>query len=511
MTRVERSARMEAILTGSARHDRLGRRAVHGSAVSIVGQMVRTAIQISGIAILARLLVPGDFGLIAMAMTVTGFVGMFSDLGLSAATVQRSELTQRLVSTLLFLNILAGLSFMLVTWLLAPVAALVFGDGRVLAVTMVMGIAIPITAAGAQHAALLNRSMNWVRMQVATLSGHASGLAAAVIAILVFDAGYWGIVAQTLTAACVTSAIYWLSTGWRPDRVLDWRGAQRELGFGLHLTGFNFLNYFHRQLDNGLIGWRWGATELGFYSRGYSLFYIVQVVCSTPISNVLMPVLSRSRHNAGLWRMNVLDAGSGVALTNGLFGMLLVSLSSSLVGIVLGPGWSRSAEILLYLSPVVLISSQSVLGAVFIARGDSRGLLRSATISVALYVIGFVVALPFGAPAVAASYAINNLLSVSLTIYMAFKADAVRPREYLQATLPFQLVGVAIATVVHALVPGATDGLGIVGVITWGAGLALAYGALVACIIWFDPHFVRLKGRILSFASGHLPSRTGSK
>src|ERR1700732_298835 len=114
----------------------LGRRTAWGGAVAVGAQITRFALQLVSSAIMARLLAPEDFGLVAMAAAITGFVGIFADLGLSVATVQRKELDQDTVSALFLVNLGVGFLFMIMAFAAAPVAAWGFGDERVQWVVM---------------------------------------------------------------------------------------------------------------------------------------------------------------------------------------------------------------------------------------------------------------------------------------------------------------------------------------------------------------------------------------
>ena len=142
----------------------IGRRAASGGAIAVAAQIVKLLVQFGTLAVMARLLLPADFGLVAMATTVTLFVGLFTDFGLSAATVQRAEIDHGTVSALFYINVATGAALMLLAIAAAPLAAWGFGDPRVSPVVMALAAQIPFVAATAQHNALLRRGMRWVTL-----------------------------------------------------------------------------------------------------------------------------------------------------------------------------------------------------------------------------------------------------------------------------------------------------------------------------------------------------------
>jgi PST family polysaccharide transporter len=499
MSREERNQRT---LEAASDLDRLGRRAAHGSVISFAAHAGRMIVAIGGSAILARLLDPSYFGLIAMATTVTAFVGLFTDLGLSAATVQRHTISQSLISTLLLLNVAAGLGLMALAAALAPASAWFFDDQRLTLLTICLSLSIPITAAGAQHGALLARAMRWIPMQTSTLLGQAAGVIAAVLLIYFGDIGYWGLVVQQLVAATVSTVFLWMVCDWRPSFSANIRNAIDEIRFGAGLTTFSFINYFHRQLDNLLIGWRWGATELGYYNRAYNLFYAFQSFFSIPINSVLMPLLSRSKNDKAAWRDNFLHSVTVIAFGNGLIGTIFICCGSALVYILYGLRWGEAAEVLFRLAPTILISGNFALGTLFMARGDSRGLLRSAILNTILYALGFLIAVNHGAQSMAMAYSIVTAITVPLTVYLALKGDNISQFDYYRATLPFTLCGALIVAGWFWLVPDGNEPVAFSVLVMRTTLIGCAYLAVALCVLMWDPALASLRARIFGQLRG---------
>jgi polysaccharide transporter, PST family len=409
----------------------LSKSAMRGGAIAFGAHLGKLAIHITGAVIMARLLTPADFGLIAMAATVTAFVGLFTDMGLSAATIQRSNVSQELVSTLFFVNLGAGLLLMLFAFASAPVAAWGFGDPRITWLVMALATALPVSAATAQHNALLVRAMRWGPVQISGLAGQVAGLFVAVVMAWVANLGYWSLVGQVVTSAITSFLLSWIFCDWRPSWIKGWRSARAEIGYGLNISGFNFLNYFHRQFDNILIGWRWGPIELGYYSRAYNLLILPITLINNSMGQISVPILSKLKDTPEEWNKAFLQmtavtsfAGVGVCI------LLLVG-ADPIIRILLGEQWTAVIEIFRFLSlSSVLMTVANSCGWIFVSLGKTKQYLRWALFSGPLYVLSFAIGLPWKASGVALSYAIAVIVIAPLYIVFALRQTSLRKRQF---------------------------------------------------------------------------------
>ena len=421
----------------------LGSRTARGGAIGIASQGARIGLQIATSVVMARLLSPQDFGLVAMAATVTSFVGLFTDFGLSAATVQRREIDQETVSMLFFINIALGILLMLAAFAAAPLASEAFGDRRVLWITMAIAASLPVNAAGAQHTALLQRGMRWVHLQ---WTGIAAQLVAALIAIGLASSGigYWALVAQTWTSALVTMVLVWSVCGWRPSAVRSFGFSRSAVKFGLGLTGFNVINYFHRQLDNVLIGSRWGAVELGHYSRAYGLLGLPMSLISGPVASVVQPALSRLQDDPVRWRRSFLECLSALTLASSGIAAALIAAAHPMVMLLYGPRWEIAAQIFSVLAISMFpVMAANAMGWIYVSLGRTRRLLSWGAVGVPPFIIAFLIGVQYGPLGVAAAYTATNFLLFIPEIYFACHGTPVRARQIFKVVVPFILAGAA--------------------------------------------------------------------
>lgn len=396
----------------------IGRRTSLGGLIAIAGQGTKLAIQVMGLAVLARLLRPDDFGLFAMAATVAGFVSLFADLGLSTATIQRKTLTQPLVSTLFFVGLGVAVAISAIAALLSGIAADFYGDARVGPLVIGLAMTVPIGAAGAQHGALLARGMRWMPIQLAAVSGQLAGLLGALVMIET-GAGYWALVAQALVAQFCIAAIQWASCSWRPSLNLDFGGALRAIGFGANVTGFALANYLHRQADNVLIGKRWGEAELGFYTRAYSLVLLPMTLANSAIGMAVVPLLSRCQDDPQSWRRYFLRALSLNCFGAYCLAAILTVNAQAIVQFVLGPKWGYSGAILFWLSfSLFPIAPMNAMGWLFISLDKSSRWLRWGLLTSILFPLAFYAGLTFRSIGVAVAYSVTvTALAVPCVAY----------------------------------------------------------------------------------------------
>lgn len=419
---------------------------IRGGGVTVVAQGLRFVLQITSTMLLARLLTPSDFGMIAMVTAVTGFVELFMDLGLAMATVQRLKITHAQVTTLFWINLAVAAALMIATITLAPAISWFYDEPRLEPLTVVLASAFVLGGVGAQHQALLRRKMRFTALASIDVGSNLTGAIAAVAAAFM-GLGVWSLVVQRLAASVWTSCALWMASGWRPTLTFDWAAVRPMLALGGHLTGFNTINYFARNADNLLIGRWWGPQALGLYSRAYQLLLLPLQQVNNPISSVAIPGLSRLQADPERFRSFYLQAlALAVAATMPLAVSMTV-LSDEIVAIVLGPQWGDASILFRLLAGAVLVRPAcNTAGWLHVATGRTHRMLRWGIFYSALVVASFVVGLPYGPRGVAACYSGAMLLQAVPCLWFATRGTRI--------TLP-DIGGALSAPVVSSLVAGA--------------------------------------------------------
>jgi PST family polysaccharide transporter len=414
----------------------LAARSVQGGAVTLAAQGLRFVIQIGSTMILARLLVPGDFGLIGMAVAVTGFIALFRDLGLSQATVQRETITHADVNALFWVNVAVSTALALLTVALAPLLGWFYGDSRVTGITMALAGGFVLGGIAVQHQALIDRQMRFTSRGMVDVISLAIGAGAGVAAAML-GAGYWSLVVQTLAMGLSAAVGFWMLSRWRPGRPAWSAAARSMLYFGGHVTGFQVVNYLGRNVDNLLIGRVWGAGPLGLYTRAYQLLMLPIRQINAPLASVGMPALGRLRSEPERYRRVYLRVLEKIALITMPGVALLIATSDWVIRLVLGPGWEGAAAIFTWLGVAALVQpAANTTGWLFISQERGRDMFRWGILGTAISVAAIAAGLPWGAVGVAAVYAVSDIVvKTPLLFWSVGRTGPVRTRDLYRALL----------------------------------------------------------------------------
>jgi len=399
-------------------------------------QWARFCIQMTSTVVLARLLTPQDFGLIAMVTAITGFVMMFKDMGLSMATVQKAEINHDQISTLFWINVTLSIGVMLVTAALAPAIAWFYGEPRLTWITLALAGAFIFGGLTIQHQALLRRNMRFGTLALIGIIGQLAGIVAAIIAAF-YGAGYWALVLMQLATAITGAIAVWVACGWRPGLPVRRSGVRAMLAFGGNLTGFNFMNYFARNADNLLIGKFWGPGQLGIYSKAYGLLMLPIRQITGPIAAVAIPTLSRLQNDPERYRRYYYRAISTIAFITMPLVATLAALSTEVITIVLGSQWTSAGPIFkVFAFAAVFQPVGSTVGWVYVSLGQTKRMLYWGLLAVPIIVLSFVVGLPWGALGVTTSYTICYLCVLMVPgFWLAFRYSPLTVAACLRAMM----------------------------------------------------------------------------
>jgi PST family polysaccharide transporter len=318
--------------------------------MTILSGSIGLAIQMIATVVLARLLTPRDFGLVAMVTTFSLLLVNFGMNGITEAVVQHDRIDHGLASNLFWFTM--GGSLLLAVGFAATGSLLAkfYGEARVAPIAAGMSATIVLNCGSVLHLALLKRAMRFSAMAKNDIVAKAVSV---VVAILFGWAGwgYWALVLGACALPLSTAAGAWFLCRWIPGRPRHAPGTARMLRFAMHTYGRFSVNYFARNTDNLLVGWRFGAYPLGFYKKAYDLFALsaTQLVSSTTV--VAVSALSRVRGDRDQYLRYLLGAMGVMAFVGmGLAGDLTLA-GRDLIRLLLGPGWEPAGRIFTFFAP----------------------------------------------------------------------------------------------------------------------------------------------------------------
>ena len=287
---------LEDILNTKHLQTDLKGRSVRGGFVALTSQGAKFLIATVATVVLARLLTPADFGLVAMVTAVTALGQAFADLGLSEATIQRENVTQAHISALFWINVGIGVVLTLATVALAPVMVWFYRERQLEGITYALSFTFLICSLRVQHEALLKRQMRFVALAIRDVASYAVAVPLA-IAVALRGGTYWALVVMPLTMNFVQMALSWLMVRWVPSLPRRTAGVGSMVAFGSHVAGSYLMNRASQNTGNALVGWWWGAGPLGLFSRASNLLMLPVQQLSAPLGSVIVPTFSRIQND----------------------------------------------------------------------------------------------------------------------------------------------------------------------------------------------------------------------
>lgn len=413
----------------------LGRSAARGAFVTVGGQGIRILVQVLSVAVLARLLDPGDYGLLAMVLVIVGVGEIFRDFGLSSAAIQAKDLSRAQRDNLVWLNTAIGAALALLVLAGAPLIAAAFGRPELTGIARVLSLTFLVNGMATQYRADLVRGLRFGRLAIIDVTAPVVALAVALVLALQ-GAGYWALVGQNLAQATTLLVGVAASAGWfpgRPRRDVPMRGL---LGFGWRLAGTQLLGYATNNVDTLLIGLRLGAGPLGYYNRAFHLLMTPLNQLRAPTTTVALPVLARLQDDderyGGFVRRGQLALGYTLVAGLGL----VAAAAEPVTLLFLGPRWETVAPLLRLLAVAGIFQTLAYVGYwIYLSRGLTSDLLRYTLVTGAIRVTCVLVGSFWGLVGVAAGYAVAPALAWPLSLWWLSRRTTIPARALLTGAL----------------------------------------------------------------------------
>jgi PST family polysaccharide transporter len=413
----------------------LGGTAARGAGITLAGQGTRILLQTASVVVLARLLSPRDYGLMAVGLVVVGIGEVVRDLGLSTAAIRAPELTPRQRDGLFWINAAAGLFLAILLAAGADLVAMVFAEEELVPVTRALALTFVLNGLAAQYRAGLTRELRFGAVAGADVLAQAVALAVAIAAALA-GAGYWALVVQQLTVGAIGLFAVVAMARWVPGRPRRGAGLRPFLRFGGGLTGTQLVYYVGNNFDTVALGLWSGPAALGIYSRGFQLLMTPLNQIRTPATTVAVPVLSRLQSDPVRFG-EYLRRGQlalGIPVVTGL--ALAAGAAGPLVELLLGPRWHEVAPVLALLAVAGSAQTLSFVGFwVYLSRGLSGALLRYTLLTLGLKAACIAAGVPFGVVGVAAGYAGAALLEWPLSLWWLSRLTDIPARSLVLGAL----------------------------------------------------------------------------
>lgn len=378
--------------------------AVRGAGMNIFSGAMGIAIQMAATVVLARLLLPRDFGLVAMVVTFSLLLTNATPNGFYDSILQRKDINRALATNLFWINQGIGVLLTVVFVAAAPLLARFYHEPAVAKIAVVLSIMIWLYNATCIHAALLRRAMRFPAIARNDIIARA---AMVMVSIGFGLAGwsYWALVMGQIAWALSTSIGVLVLCPWMPGLPQRRAGTAETLKFAAHISTRYSVNYFVRNFDNLLVGWRFGANPLGYYKKAYDLFAMPMTQIVSTNANVAVSALSRVRDDRPQYLRYLMGAiGLLAFLGMGISGDFTL-IGKDIIRLLLGPNWGPAGLIFTFFAPAIgIMLVNGVHGWIHVSLGHADRWLRWGIFEWMVTCGLFFVGLPWGPQGVAMAW-----------------------------------------------------------------------------------------------------------
>jgi PST family polysaccharide transporter len=441
--------------------------------------------------VLAKLLLPDDFGLVALAAVFVAFAQLLVDQGLGDALIQRRTVTRSEIDTAFWVAVVTGILLTAIGIVIAEPMAQALHQPRLAPIIQALSLTFVLAALNSIQMALLRREMRFRSLAIRKLSAVAGGGAVGIVMAL-GNYGAWALVGQAITNAAISVVMLWTVSPWRPGLQVSRSDFRSLFSFGINVVAGDILNFLSRNVDNLLIGAALGLTPLGFYAVGYRILDTTQQLLVNFARKLAFPIFSRLQHDTERLRRAYarVTRAVSVVILPGYIGLALVAQEAIVV--IFGPQWAESgpvAAVLFLIGPVLTVQLFS--GALLNGVGHPEVTFRIRLVTTIVNVAGFFIAVFFYKEivAVAAAFVIRGYLLIPLILWWVGRYANVNISDQLRG-----LRGTAIATVVMAAAVVAVKFALLGHVPPWLlllAEVAVGMVTFLAALLVVDPPLVR--------------------
>lgn len=410
----------------------LKRKAFIGLVWSVIQNFGNQAFSLIIFFVLARLLTPATFGLIALANVVLAFMRIFLDQGFTKALIQRQNIEPEHLDTAFWTQVGCGILLTTITFLSADIVAGIFEQPKLIEVLQWLSGIFIINSLSRVHNAILSREFAFkvmaMRSLLATVIG---GMAGVIMAYAGF--GVWSLVVFNLTSELVGSVVLWSAVEWRPQRRFSFLHFRDLYGFGMYIFAFKFIKFFEKRADNLLIGYFLGEVALGYYAIAYRILEVMTQLLVSTIDKVALPTFSRLQTEPKRFRQLLYKTIKLTSLIAFPTYLGVVVLAPELIIALFGEQWIPATGIMQILSFEGLVLSATYFHkSVFVSMGKPSWNVRVSLLSATINFIACLVAVRYGIIAVAIAYIVSSYLVFPISLWAVHKLIEINLSIYLK-------------------------------------------------------------------------------
>jgi PST family polysaccharide transporter len=308
--------------------------------------------------ILARLLSPDEFGLMAIGLLVIGYLDTFGGLGMENVVIYRQDNTEYNANVAFTIGIIFDVIISAVTFLCAPWVAAFFKEPRVTDILRVLSLVFIIWGMGDIHAARLKKEMQF-RQTLLPEFGKAAAKAVVSIGMAFAGFGVWSLVWGQVAANIAASTLYWIVYRWRPRLTLDFKTSRQLVSYSSQTVLSEFMGAIQGNIDYLIVGKRLGPDNLGFYTMAFRVPELLIINTCYIVSNALFPAYARLQNDLDALRKGFLLTLRYIAIYTVPVGVGLFLITPEIVDVLFGQKWAPAIPVMQAISLYAVIYSLS--------------------------------------------------------------------------------------------------------------------------------------------------------
>ncbi len=397
----------------------------------ITAQLVSFVVSV----VLARLLMPEDYGVVAIVNIFIVIAEIFVTSGLGTSLIQKKDADDIDFSTVFWCNLILSFILYVIVFLLSPIVAEFYSNSLLIPVLRIFGLRLPISAVNSIQNAYVSRKMDFRKFFFATLIGT---VISAIVGIIMAYTGFgvWALIAQYLTNSIIDTVVLFIAIKWRPHLVFSIPRAKPLLSYGWKILVTDFIGTVFNQLNAFIIGKAYTSAALAYYTQGKKIPDLVNNNIGATINAVLFPAMSLSTNYDEIKRIR---RKSLMMMEYVIFPLMfgMIAVADKMIVVLMTEKWLQAVP---YVRITCLAAIIGTLGTTLIqeikAIGRSDVTLKLELIKKTIFLVIAFVALQFGIKAVAWTLVIDEIIAFCFNVYPVRKYIGFDFLIYLRDALP---------------------------------------------------------------------------
>jgi len=412
----------------------VGRLALRAGLVSVASGYGNAALQIIAAVVLARLLTPGDFGIVAIVTALTTCAPFLIDFGLTDATVQRASITQGQASAVFWISCALGLAVAASLAGCSGLIASLYHEPRLRSVAMWSAATFVLSGMSGQHLSLLRRALQFTTIAKIQFLGALVGMGVALL-LAIDGAGYWALVLRPIANAAVVMVGAWFACSWRPGFPVFDSEVKSMVRFGMHVVGFSVVYSISKAADRLALGLLYSSKTVGYYQNAVTLYDNSIFLALAQLHNVGSAALSKLQSSPTALIQKYEAALSMVAFFAMPAAATLSITARDVVGILLGAKWQPAGALLaIFALRGIFQAVEGSQGWLHLSLGRADRWKNWGVINAVVQVVAISCGLPFGATGVAVAMVVASALVACPSISYAGRPVGIGTALVIRAT-----------------------------------------------------------------------------